>query len=229
MSKKETIIALRPATIASAIGLGFGIRAFDEAADAAIFDNDNVWAGPRPILDKKGEEDTGFIQPIPYIIVEDGDKILSYIRTPEGGESRLHNLVSVGIGGHIAVRDAIYLDDGSIDLRRTLSVAAIREIGEELGITMPENVLEAYPDLLTWTHVIQSQEKPVDCVHIALVCSINLSVMKNFSPEFNFEDAIGDAKYLTPAELRDADAREGNDRIEMETWARLVVEQKLAA
>ncbi len=227
MSKIAHIIALRSAAIAGSIGLGFGIRPFDEAADQAVFDNHNVWVGPRGWLDKKGEEDTNFVQPIPYIVVRDGEKILSYIRGGDGGESRLHNLVSVGIGGHVDASDAIFNDDGMIDLRKTLSVSAVREICEELGIELPDDVLEQHPDLLAWTHIIQSQAKPVDSVHIGLVCEIDLKILRGFAPEFNFETAIENAEYLTPAELVERDARAGEDRFEMETWTGLVANQML--
>ncbi|AXK43981.1 hypothetical protein [Erythrobacter aureus] len=227
MSKIAHIIALRSAPIAMSIGLGFGIRPFDEAADAAVFDNHNVWVGPRGHLDKKGEEDTDFVQPIPYIVVRDGDKLLSYIRGSDGGESRLHNNSSVGIGGHVDAMDAIYNKDGMIDLRKTLSVSAIREICEELGIDLPDDVLEQHPDLLEWTSLIQSQAKPVDSVHIGLVCEIDLKILRSFAPEFNFETAIANAEYLTPAELIERDARQGDERVEMETWTGLVVNQML--
>lgn len=226
MSKTAHIIALRSNTIASSIGLGFGIRRFDDAADAAIFNNENVWVGPRGILDKKGEEDTNFVQPIPYILVEDDDRILSYIRAKEGNEERLHNLASVGIGGHIDAQDAFYNEEGMIDLRSTLSFSAVREISEELGITLPDDILVKHPDLLTWTHIIQSQAKPVDSVHIALVCSIKLSILRLYAPEFDFEDAIANAEFLTPAEL---DERRRSGDAELETWTGLVVDQKLAA
>src|SRR5690606_15295618 len=148
MSRLAHIIALRSEAIADRIGLGFGIRPFDQVTDDAIFDNNNVWVGPRGWLDKKGEEDTNFVQPIPYILVRDGDRILSYIRTPKGGEERLHNLVAVGIGGHIDASDAVYNSLNMIDLRATLSIAAVREICEELGITLPDDVLKEHPDLL---------------------------------------------------------------------------------
>lgn len=226
MSKTAHIIALKSASIASAIGLGFGIRAFDEDADAAVFNNDNVWVGPRGILDKKGEEDTNFVQPIPYIIVKDGDRILAYIRAPEGNEERLHNKASIGIGGHIDAKDSVYNDSDMIDLRKTLSIGAVREISEELGIELPGDILETRPELLEWTHIIQSQAAPVDSVHIGLVCSIDLAVLRSYAPTFKFEDAIANAEFLTPAEL---DERRKSGTCELETWTGLVIDQALAA
>lgn len=226
MSKTAHIIALRSSAIAASIGLGFGIRPFDDAVDAAIFDNSNVWVAPRAVLDKKGEEDTNFVQPIPYILIEDGDKILSYIRSSEGGEERLHNLVSIGIGGHIDAQDSIYDVNGMIDIRSTLAIAALREISEELGISLPDGVLDLNPDLLTWTHVIQSQAKPVDSVHIGLVCSINMQVLRQFAPTLEFESAIANVQYLTPIEL---DQQRISGAAELETWTGLVVDQRLAA
>lgn len=222
MSKIAHIVAIRAASIAGWAGLGFGIRALDEAGDTTIFDNAEVWVGPRQIL----EMDPNFVQPIPYIVVENDGKLLSYLRTPKGGEERLHSKIAVGFGGHVDVADVVTDADGVIDLRATMIKAALRELSEELGINLTDEILARYPDLLKYTDVIQSQETEVDKVHIALVVTIDLSILSE--TEFKFEDAIGNAQQMTPAELRAADQREGDDRLELETWAGLVVDQHLA-
>lgn len=221
MSKIAHIIAIRASSIAGWAGLGFGIRPVDEAGETAIFDNGEVWVGPRPIL----EESPEFVQPIPYIVVKNGDKLLSYLRTPKGGEQRLHSNIAVGFGGHVDLADVVVDEDGVINLRATMAKAALRELSEELGVTLTDEMLEKHPDLLAYTHVIQSQAKPVDAVHIGFVVSIDLSVLP--SDEFNFEDAIGNVKQMTPAELRAAHDLTGADRLELETWAGLVVDQIL--
>jgi predicted NUDIX family phosphoesterase len=222
MSKIAHIIAIRAASIAGWAGLGFGIRPVDEAGETAIFDNGEVWVGPREVLETNPE----FVQPIPYIVVKNGDKLLSYLRTPKGGEARLHSKIAVGFGGHVDLKDATLNGDLMIDLRATMATAALREMSEELGITLSSEILEKHPDLLKYTHIIHSQESPVDEVHIAFVVTIDLSVLP--SDEFNFEDAIGDVKQMTAAELRAAHDLTGDDRLEMENWARFVVDQILS-
>jgi predicted NUDIX family phosphoesterase len=223
MSKTAHIIALRAASIAGWAGLGFGIRALDDAGRAAIFDQGEVWAGPRPVL----EESPEFVQPIPYIVVKDGDQLISYIRTPKGGEARLHNKVAVGFGGHVDLADAVLNDRAEIDLKGTMAKAALRELSEELGITLSDDMLVRYPDLLSYTHVIQSQATPVDAVHIGFVVTVDLNVLP--SGDFNYEDAIASATKMTPAELRARGNAEGEARLELETWTGLVVDDLLAS
>lgn len=54
----------------------------------------------------QAELDKNFKQLIPYVLIICGDKILRYQRGKKGGETRLHGLYSVGIGGHISDEDS---------------------------------------------------------------------------------------------------------------------------
>src|ERR1700733_13916843 len=54
----------------------------------------------------EAELDRNFKQLIPYVLIICGDKILRYQRGKKGGETRLHGLYSVGIGGHISDEDS---------------------------------------------------------------------------------------------------------------------------
>src|SRR3546814_19168840 len=100
MSKSAHIIAIRAASIAGWAGLGFGIRPVDEVGENAIFDNGEIWIGPRQVL----ETSPDFIQPIPYIVVQNGDNLISYLRTPKDGAERLHSTIAVDSGGRKNVR-----------------------------------------------------------------------------------------------------------------------------
>jgi predicted NUDIX family phosphoesterase len=53
----------------------------------------------------EAELDKNFKQLIPYVLIICHDKILRYQRGKKGGETRLHGLYSVGIGGHISDED----------------------------------------------------------------------------------------------------------------------------
>src|SRR5438067_9190960 len=53
----------------------------------------------------EAELDKRYKQLIPYVLLICGDKILRYRRGKAGGETRLHGLYSVGIGGHISEED----------------------------------------------------------------------------------------------------------------------------
>ena len=52
---------------------------------------------PRP----EAEQDPGYRQIIPYVLLCRGEKVFATRRLNKGGEARLHGKVSVGIGGHI--------------------------------------------------------------------------------------------------------------------------------
>ena len=52
---------------------------------------------PRP----DAENDPGYKQIIPYVVLRRGDKIFMTRRLKKGGEARLHGLMSIGVGGHI--------------------------------------------------------------------------------------------------------------------------------
>ena len=52
---------------------------------------------PRP----QAEEDPGHRQIIPYVALLRGDEVFSTRRLRGGTESRLHGLISLGVGGHI--------------------------------------------------------------------------------------------------------------------------------
>lgn len=133
------------------------------SGEGFIKNNDNIfalsqlWIGPRPHL----EQDENFKQIIPYVILSHQGKIAVYQRTQTGGESRLHNLHSIGFGGHIDAFDLAYNADGSIDLKQTIEISAQREIDEELVIS---NVMSK-----TQLGYILDNTNPVGRVHIGVV------------------------------------------------------------
>jgi predicted NUDIX family phosphoesterase len=47
------------------------------------------------------EEDPSFKQVIPYLVLRDGERWFLMRRTTGGGDARLHNLWSIGVGGHL--------------------------------------------------------------------------------------------------------------------------------
>ncbi|TDR17504.1 hypothetical protein [Marinicella litoralis] len=122
-----------------------------------IFDLNQIWIGPRPHL----EQDENFKQIIPYIILSYQDQIAVYQRTKQGGESRLHNLNSIGFGGHIDAFDLAYQTDGTIDLDQTIETSGQREIEEELKIDRIVNK--------TKLGYILDNSNPVGRVHIGVV------------------------------------------------------------
>jgi predicted NUDIX family phosphoesterase len=76
----------------------------------------------------KAEEDPRFKQIIPYCILKDRDNIFRYQRTKKGGESRLHDQWSIGIGGHINPVDELGV------IQDTYYTALQRELREEVDL-----------------------------------------------------------------------------------------------
>lgn len=72
------------------------------------------------------EESPQYKQIIAYAIFRHAGRILAYARTSKGGESRLHNKMSLGIGGHINPVD------GLTDSIATYLAGMEREIREEI-------------------------------------------------------------------------------------------------
>jgi predicted NUDIX family phosphoesterase len=95
------------------------------------------------------EQDKRYKQLIPYVLLICNDRILRYRRGKKGGETRLHGLFSVGIGGHISEEDnglfatdrAGYqagmrrelMEEVAMDEANEAAVAVINDDGTEVG------------------------------------------------------------------------------------------------
>ena len=77
------------------------------------------------------ETDINYKQPIPYMLVMVGDKFFAYERLSNSGESRLHNKLSMGIGGHMNP----LADQWESNLYENI----YRELNEELHIESDES------------------------------------------------------------------------------------------
>ncbi len=58
----------------------------------------------------EAERDPGWKQIIPYLLMRDGERLFLMQRTRAGGDERLHDLFSLGIGGHLNPEDGGVLD-----------------------------------------------------------------------------------------------------------------------
>ncbi|HLP76789.1 MAG TPA: phosphoesterase [Candidatus Paceibacterota bacterium] len=86
----------------------------------------------------EAEHDKSYKQLIPYMLLICGDKILRYRRGKGGGESRLHGLFSVGIGGHISEEDhQLFSNDPYREgMRRELMEEVALEIAKEVAVAV---------------------------------------------------------------------------------------------
>lgn len=151
------------------------------------------------------EGDEAWRQIIPYVIVQVGDRILSYARTPRGAESRLHGFRSIGVGGHVNPSD---LPAGLDAVRRSsvdaLAGAARREIAEETrGITDPEMRFLGY---------LRDDDSAVARVHVGFVYRIHTA-----SADLSQEGRMTAPRLLSWKELH-------AEKAEYEGWSRLIIE-----
>jgi predicted NUDIX family phosphoesterase len=107
------------------------------------------------------ETDPSYKQLIPYVLFrhedEDGQKqLFQYTRGSKQDESRLRGRRSVGIGGHIATRDAVA--NGHVN---AFSEGMRRELAEEVAIETPYRQ--------RCVGLINDDETPVGRVHLGIV------------------------------------------------------------
>jgi predicted NUDIX family phosphoesterase len=95
------------------------------------------------------EDDPSFQQLIPYVVLTDGPRLFLMRRLRAGGDTRLHDRYSIGVGGHVGP------DDGG------LGGGLAREWAEEL-------VTDWTPDLLP-VGLLNDDTDPVGAVHLGVV------------------------------------------------------------
>lgn len=106
------------------------------------------------------ENDFSLKQIIPYVLVfNENDEILIYQR--HGTEERLHNLWSLGIGGHVNSEDG-----NASDFTATLIYGMKRECKEELGVEINDFSLLG---------IINEEKTEVGHAHIGIVFKTKVS------------------------------------------------------
>ena len=149
------------------------------------------------------ETDPAYKQVIPYVIFAYEDSVFAYRRGKSGGEERLHEQYSIGIGGHIEIDDRTLFskdDFGYFDAMR-------REVVEEIVTDFPT-------DPPGCAALINDDSTDVGRVHFGIVHIVEL-----VRPEIRKrESAITDCR-LVPI----ADAVRNMQSYE--TWSQLCLER----
>jgi predicted NUDIX family phosphoesterase len=73
-----------------------GVRTYGIETFLRVVAADGLFA-PRAVM----EENPAFKQVIPYLVLRDGERYFLMRRTRAGGDARLHDLWSIGVGGHL--------------------------------------------------------------------------------------------------------------------------------
>lgn len=183
-----------PRALLDEIGVFQGIRTTGlEQAMARLLDPANHFFMDRAAA----EEDPTHKQLIPYCVFQHGDQVLHYTRGKAGGESRLHALRSVGVGGHINPVDT----GGGRRGPEAYHAAVTREIDEELEI---EGRHEHHIIAL-----LNDDSNPVGQVHLGIVHRVELETQVVASRE----DALTDLGFAPLAVLA------GPEIGSLETWS----------
>lgn len=125
-----------------------GVRSCDLAAVLATIEEAGRFE-PRAAV----EDDPGVKQLIPYVVVRDGSSYFLMRRTRGGADARLHDLGSIGVGGHINPGD-----DGVL--------AGLRREWEE-------EVEAAFDPQPRFVGLLNDDTTPVGRVHLGLVFEID--------------------------------------------------------
>lgn len=152
---------------------------------------------PRNIL----ENDSSYKQIIPYAIICCGDEVYLFKRTKKQTEVRLHNLYSLGVGGHMNPYgekiDVAYM-------RHELN----REMNEEV-IVHKGCIIESIAAI----GFLNDDTNDVGKVHLGVLYNINLT---NKSIEINEKDKMT-GQWVKKTDLNDY-------YTQMESWSKLYVD-----
>ena len=147
----ELVLVVPAADLYAEVGAGegwLGIRAAPEDALSGLIRRTGSFR-PRSGI----EADERWKQVIPYPILRDGEDWFLMRRTKAGGDPRLHDRYSIGVGGHVNP------DDGGLD--GDLTTALRREWLEELAVDfVPE---------FRFVGLLNDDTTPVGRVHVGFV------------------------------------------------------------
>jgi len=172
MAKQEMVLAVRASAFKEITQKESGFMA-DVNIDL-LFQPKDVIIASREWL----ENDTDWLQLLGYVTVRCDTKVLLYSRTSNGGESRLHDKLSIFYGGHTSIDDITTFNE-TINLSQTIATATSRELGEELGLIVLEPDIEFKG--LVWDFTDE-----VGKVHLGLLGEITLDT----DADLDVEDCV---------------------------------------
>ncbi|WP_332286013.1 hypothetical protein [Bacillus velezensis] len=150
------------------------------------------------------EEDPRFKQPIPYVVIRRDDEVFVYERLAGGGESRLHNKLSLGFGGHMNPME------GAASFSEVLKQNTDRELAEELYIH------EEDKQNIVTLGLINDDENDVGKVHIGILSALQLASAAQV--EVKEKDQIA-GRWMKLSELK-----EENVYQRLEAWSQFVAD-----
>jgi predicted NUDIX family phosphoesterase len=185
--KKEMCLCLPASVVAPHLEGRTGFIPAESIKTPEFLKPENCWFIPRSHV----ETDPSFKQIIPYTVIRCRDQVAIYKRTQKAGESRLHDLYSIGFGGHVGIPDicASIKNDELMDVDTTIWTSSLRELEEEIVCTIDEATIPA--------GVIYDPSNEVGQVHFGLV-----QMTDAFAPEISANEAeLDEVKFILVSEL----------------------------
>lgn len=189
----EKVLVVRKSII-DKLGQGHCIIKIEEECFLSII-NENAQFELR----SQAESNYEYKQIIPYVVFFYKNQVFCTYRKTKQLESRLHNMLSIGIGGHINEGDLCLQDD--CFFQRGMN----REINEE--VLLPESI---HPQFVG---IINHNEVDVDSVHVGvcyfvdlLLCNLKVNEDEKMYGEFV------DIPFLY------------NNRSKFEEWSKIVID-----
>jgi predicted NUDIX family phosphoesterase len=148
------------------------------------------------------ENDPTYKQPIPYVVVRRGNEIFAYKRLSGGGETRLFDKISIGVGGHMNK------EDGLVTFSENVVENMIRELEEELEI-------DAASVELSTLGLINDDSNEVGKVHIGILVVADIQNEDNVSVR---ETDQLEGEWMTIEKLNQPDVYS-----KLEEWSKLAL------
>jgi predicted NUDIX family phosphoesterase len=166
---------------------------------------DDILRGAELRPKDEAEHDAAWKQVVPYAVFTTKHAAFVYTRGKAGDEGRLHDLLSVGVGGHVEPED---LGHRGVN-RRGIEAAMMREIAEEIRVL-------SVPSWFRMQGVVDHPEG-VGLYHVGLVYECRLAY-----PDLDVREsgALADGKFVA----HDATLF---DRGDFEPWSRLALDWSL--
>ena len=166
------------------------------------------------------ETDESLRQVIPYLLLRHGGGgYFTYRRLPSGGEARLFDRYSLGVGGHIN-DERIHIGLGyshAVLAPNLIAEGLQRELAEEL--VLPET---GGLGRLSIHGFLALDETPVDRVHVGLVVRVDVPEALSHDCHIRETDRLESAGWLTVAELERL-----RQTVTFEGWSRTLIEAGL--
>jgi predicted NUDIX family phosphoesterase len=177
-------------------------QGFSSEADryiSALLVPDLMQYRPRSVV----EDDPGYKQIIPYVVFRCKESVFCYTRGKSQGEARLHQLRSLGVGGHVSEEDA----QGGKNLE-AYEAAMRRELAEEVAVNSAGRIGRV--------GLINDDSTPVGRVHLGVVHLFELE-----QPHVTArEEGLAEAGFLPISSVLTIQR-------EFETWSQICIDSIL--